>query len=631
MDKTSQHANGSTTSNRLLLLTLAALGVVFGDIGTSPLYAMKECFNGPHAMAVTPENILGVLSLFFWAILIVVSVKYLMYVLKADNRGEGGILALMALALHHKPGKKTAYAIMILGIFGAALLYGDGIITPAITVLSAIEGLEVATPFFQPYIIPITLVILLFLFTFQRKGTAKVGMVFGPIMILWFLSLGTLGALSMVQNLEVLKAVSPVYAIRFFAENGFHGYLVLGAVLLVLTGAEALYADLGHFGILPVRLNWFGLVLPTLLLNYFGQGALLLRDPAACKNPFYHLVPDAFLYPMVILAAAASVIASQAVISGVFSLTRQAVQLGYAPRVSILHTSSDAIGQIYIPAANWGLMVLCMALVVGFKTSSALAAAYGIAVIMTMLITTLLAYFVARAHWNWPLWGALSLTLLFTVVDLSFLGANMVKVAQGGWFPLAMALVIFTLMTTWKRGRQILSDRLRQESLPTDLFLADVASRNPIRVPGISVFMTGNPEGVPPALLHNLKHNQVIHQKVVFLTIQTVEEPHVAESNRMQVSELGNGFYRIVLRYGFMQTPSLLEALKKAESPELTFDMMRTTFFLGRENIIPSDKPGMALWREKIFVIMSRNSQAATTFFGIPPNRVVELGAQIEI
>jgi len=619
------------SARKLAFLCLTALGVVYGDIGTSPLYSMRECFFGPHAVPANRENILGVLSLLFWSLVLIVSVKYLSYVLKADNRGEGGILSLMALAIRHRPGPKASFVILSLGIFGAALLYGDGIITPAITVLSAIEGLEVATPLFQPYVVPLTLLILLGLFLFQRKGTAGVGMIFGPVMVIWFLVIGLLGALSMLRDLSVLQALNPLFAARFFLENGAKGYLVLGAVLLVLTGAEALYADLGHFGVRPVRLNWFSLVLPTLLLNYFGQGALLLRDTAAAKNPFYLLAPDWARIPLVVLAAAASVIASQAVISGVFSLTRQAVQLGYAPRVSILHTSSEEIGQIYIPAANWGLMALCMALVLGFRTSSNLAAAYGIAVITTMLITTLLAFVVARRLWGWPLWAAASLTLLFTVIDLAFFGANIIKVAQGGWFPLAIGLLIFTLMATWKRGRQILSDRLREESLPVDLFLADVASRNPLRVPGTAVFMTGNPTGVPPALLHNLKHNQVLHQRIVFLTVLTEEEPHVPESRRFVLEELGNGFFRLLVRYGFMQTPNLLDTLRRAEREDLSFNLMKTTFFLGRENLIASKRPGMALWREKLFIFLSRNSQGATGYFGIPPNRVVELGAQIEI
>jgi len=626
----SSSPNGAS-ARKLAFLCLTALGVVYGDIGTSPLYSMRECFYGPHAIPVSPENILGVLSLLFWSLVLIVSVKYLSYVLKADNRGEGGILSLMALAIRHRPGPKTAFVIMSLGIFGAALLYGDGIITPAITVLSAIEGLEVATPLFQPYVVPLTLLILFLLFLFQRRGTAGIGMVFGPVMVIWFVVIGLLGALSMVQNPSVLRALNPFLAAQFFWVNGLKGYLVLGAVLLVLTGAEALYADLGHFGVRPVRINWFALVLPTLLLNYFGQGALLLRDPSAAKNPFYNLAPDWALIPLVVLAAAASVIASQAVISGVFSLTRQAVQLGYAPRVSILHTSSEEIGQIYIPAANWGLMVLCMALVLGFRTSSNLAAAYGIAVITTMLITTLLAFVVARRLWGWPLWAAASLTLVFTVIDLAFFGANIIKVAQGGWFPLAIGLVIFTLMATWKRGRQILSDRLREESLPVDLFLADVAGRKPLRVPGTAVFMTGNPTGVPPALLHNLKHNQVIHERVVFLTVLTEEEPHVPETRRFALEELGNGFFRMVVRYGFMQTPNLLEVLRRAEREGLSFNLMKTTFFLGRENLIASKRPGMAIWREKVFIFLSRNAQGATGFFGIPPNRVVELGAQIEI
>ncbi|MBI4499861.1 MAG: potassium transporter Kup [Gemmatimonadetes bacterium] len=610
------------------MLTLAAIGVVYGDIGTSPLYAIRECFFGPHAVAPTPQNVLGVLSLIVWSLIIVISVKYLVFVMRADNRGEGGILALMALV---GPERRIRGRRMLvtLGLFGAALLYGDGMLTPTISVLSAVEGLNVATPVFSRYVIPITIGILVALFSIQHRGTGKVGALFGPVMVLWFFTIGILGLKEIFRAPGVLAAIAPWHAVDFFLQNRWHGYVVLGAVFLVVTGGEALYADMGHFGPRPIRRAWFGLALPALLLNYFGQGGLLMNAPDAAVNPFYHLAPDWMLYPLVILATSAAVIASQAVISGAFSLTRQAVQLGYSPRVEVDHTSSEEIGQIYIPGVNWGLMLSTIGLVLGFKTSSALAGAYGVAVATTMVITTLLAYVVARELWGWKSWMAASVLGGFLIVDLAFFGANILKVWQGGWFPLVVALAIYTLMTTWKTGRRILASRLRA-GLALEQFLAGVGP-NTLRVPGVAVFMTQAPAGTPVTLLHNLKHNKVLHETVVLLTILGEEVPHVATTARMKFEDLGKGFYRIIGRYGFMEDPNVPELLGLARQFGLDCKPLETTYFLGRETLIPTKKPGMAIWREHIFAFMARNAHRATAYFRIPPNRVVELGAQVEL
>ncbi|MGA7616147.1 MAG: potassium transporter Kup [Thermoanaerobaculia bacterium] len=633
MPATDSHLERKKPTGRYLtVLSLAALGVVYGDIGTSPLYALRECFHGEHAVAPTHANVLGVLSLIFWALILVISFKYLVFVMRADNRGEGGIMALMSLIA---PGAEsyrgTKWVLVALGLFGAALLYGDGMITPAISVLSAVEGLEIATPILSPYVIPVTIVILIGLFFFQRTGTAGVGKVFGPVTLIWFIVLAVLGMRAILQEPRVLWAVNPIHGISFFIQNGGRGFLVLGSVFLVVTGGEALYADMGHFGTRPIRLAWFALVLPALLINYFGQGALLLQNPNAAENPFYRLAPDWALYPLVVLATAAAVIASQAVISGAFSLTRQAVQLGYSPRMDIEHTSAREIGQIYIPGINWALMFATIGLVIGFGSSSSLAAAYGVAVTTTMVITTVLLYFVERELWHWNRFAALAVCAFFLVFDLSFFGANMIKVMDGGWFPLAVAILIFTLMTTWRRGREILDQRLRRDTLPIELFLRSMKSHPPVRVAGTAVFMHRNPQGTPQALLHNIKHNKILHERVVLLSIVTEERPHLIERERYEVEGLGEGVFRVVIRYGFMEDPNIPEVLRRIEVPGLKFVPEETTFFLGRETLIATRRPGMAIWRERLFAWMIRNSASAGFFFRIPPNRVVELGAQIEI
>jgi KUP system potassium uptake protein len=616
----------------LALLSLTALGIVYGDIGTSPLYAVRESFLPSHGLAVTPQNILGVLSLIFWSLILVISVKYLVFVLRADNRGEGGIMALAALCtpmfVRRRGGR---WWLIMLGLFGTALLYGDGAITPAISVLSAVEGLEVATPFFAPYIIPITIAILVVLFLAQRHGTATVGAMFGPVTLLWFLTLAVLGVGQIMEEPGVLRAASPVYAVSFFLDNGWRAFVVLGSVFLVVTGGEALYADMGHFGKRPIRVAWFLIALPALLINYFGQGALLIHTPAAVENPFYRMAPEWALYPVVAIATAATVIASQALISGAFSLTMQAVQLGYIPRVAIEHTSAREFGQIYIPSVNWGLMLACIGLVLGFRSSSNLAAAYGVAVTTTMLITTLLLFVVMRERWGWSLPVAAAVVGFFLIIDFAFWGANLLKIPHGGWFPLVVGALIFGLMSTWKRGRQILTERLSEGALPLELFVRDLGTKSPPRVPGIAVFMFRNPDATPPALLHNLKHNKVLHERVVFLAVLTAEVPHVPAESRGTVEDLGHGCYRVLLNYGFMQEPNVPEALAALKDKGMEFPRLETTYFLGRETLIPSSKPGMAIWREHLFAAMNRNARTATSFFSLPPNRVVELGAQIEL
>jgi KUP system potassium uptake protein len=616
----------------LVVLSLTALGVVYGDIGTSPLYAIRECFHGPHAIVPSPPNILGVLSLIFWSLVIVISVKYLVFVLRADNHGEGGILSLTALTTPITPSGRTEQMFLImLGIFGAALLYGDGIITPAISVLGAMEGLTVATPVFSSYVVPITILILVALFLFQSRGTAKVGKVFGPITLVWFTALAVLGITQILRYPEVMVAVNPSHAFDFFLRNGWHGFLILGSVFLVVTGGEALYADMGHFGTRPIRLVWFSLVLPALLLNYFGQGALLLEDPEAAHNPFYRLAPGWALYPLIVLATSAAIIASQAIISGAFSLTMQAVQLGFSPRLKINHTSTREFGQIYIPAVNWALMVGCIAIVVGFRSSSNLAAAYGVAVTSTMVITTVLFYVVARHVWGWAFLPTALLALFFLVIDLAFFGANIIKVAHGGWLPLLLAALVFIVMTTWKKGRRFLNERIQTEARPLGEFLQEIARRPPMRVPGTAIFMNGTASRTPPALLHNLEHNKVLHERVIFLTVKTKQVPFVAQDDRAEIESLGNGFHRLKVYYGFMEDPDIPKVLESLSMPGFAYQPQETTYFLGRETIIASKRPGMALWREKIFSIISHNATSATAYFCIPPDRVVEMGEQIEI
>ena len=608
-------------------MSILALGVVYGDIGTSPLYAMRECFYGAHAVALSRANIFGVLSLIFWSLVIVVTLKYQVYVIHFDNRGEGGILALMGLVSMNKSrraGLRAAF--IVLGVFGAALLYGDGMITPAISVLSAVEGLNVATPFFTPYVIPITIIILVLLFMLQRRGTTGIGKVFGPIMLAWFVTIAILGIRGILWDPSVLTAINPMHAVRFFAANRLHGFLVLGAVFLCTTGGEALYADLGHFGPLPIKRAWFIITGPALVLQYLGQGALLLHQPQAAHNPFYLLAPPWALYPLVILATTAAIIGSQAIISGVFSLTRQAIQLGYLPRMQIVHTSQAEIGQIYMPSVNWALMIATIVLVAGFRSSSALAGAYGVAVSLTMIITTVLADVVARERLGWSHLTAIAVTIGFLIGDCAFLGANLAKIAEGGWFPLLIAVVVFTVMTTWRRGRQILTARLREGALEPELFVKSLRVRPPLRVPGTAVFMHRSADGVPPALLHSLKHYKAMHEKVILLTIIPEEVSHLAGEERMQVQDLGEGILRVTARYGFMEEPDVPALLAKLKAPP-----MDTTYFLGRETLIVTPRPsGMAMWRERLFAWMTRNAESAVRFFRLPPNRVVELGAQIE-
>ena len=616
------------------MLALGALGVVYGDIGTSPLYALRECFSPEHGLIPTERNILGILSLILWSLTLIVSVKYLSFVMRADNKGEGGILSLLSLAFPERKSPEAgrlAAVFVGLGIFGAALLYGDGMITPAITVLGAIEGLKIATPAFEHWVVPITVIILIGLFACQRVGTEGMGKVFGPIMVLWFVAISVLGVRGILRAPEVLGALNPMHAVDFLSRNGSLGFLVLGAVFLAITGAEALYADMGHFGRRPIRLAWFAMVMPALMLNYFGQGALLLHDPAAAENPFFLLAPAWALYPMVIIATAAAIIASQALISGAFSLTMQAIQLGYCPRMKVEHTSSSTRGQIYIPYVNWILMLACIGLVIGFGSSSSLAAAYGIAVTLTMIITTLLFYFVARRQWNWNVWLAGIFCGVFLIIEVAFFGANVLKIAHGGWFPLVMGLLIFTAMATWKTGRRVLGERLRSSFIPLDLFLADVELNAPHRVAGTAVFLSSNAGSTPLALLHNLKHNRVLHQRVIFLTIQTEDAPHIHVTNRIELEKLREGFYRVVARYGFMEDPNVPEILEHCRPLGLDCDTMSTTFFLSRETILATKAPGMALWREHLFAFMSRNAQRPTDFFRIPANRVVELGMQVEM
>ncbi|BAN33865.1 K+ transporter [Sulfuricella denitrificans skB26] len=632
-EKNSDHAStGTSGKSKSSGLMLAAIGVVFGDIGTSPLYTLKEVFHGSHGIATSHDNVLGALSLVLWALLIVVSLKYVIFIMRADNNGEGGIMALLALTLKSSPGDtRSRWLLMTMGIFGAALFYGDGVITPAISVLSAVEGLKIATPALEPYVIPITLIVLAGLFLFQRKGTASVGALFGPVMIVWFATLALLGIINIFEYPAVLQAVNPFHGFNFFVEHQWYGFLALGAVVLAVTGGEALYADMGHFGRMPIKTAWFFFVLPALLLNYFGQGALMIHNPAAVENPFYMLAPPWALYPMVALATLATVIASQAVISGAFSVTRQAIQLGYCPRLEVRHTSEREIGQVYLPAINWALLVAIVALVLGFRSSSNLAAAYGIAVTGTMAIDTILAVVVARAMWGWGWATCVAVAAFFLFIDLSFFSANAMKIPQGGWFPLVVGIAVFTLLSTWKRGRALLFDRLRDGAIALDPFLAGIAAHPPLRVPGTAVFLTANLDGVPHAMLHNLIHNKVLHERVVLLTVITEDVPHVPEIDHAEVQPLGNNFYRIIVRYGFKDEPDIPETLTQCTGCGLEFQMMETSFFISRETLIATIAPGMALWREKVFISMARNAGSVSAYFKIPTNRVVELGTQIEL
>jgi len=621
-----------TSRRYLYILSLGALGVVYGDIGTSPLYALRECFKPGHGVAPTPANIYGVLSLVFWSLVLVISLKYLVFVMRADNRGEGGILALMSLARTRASGGTSARrkVLVALGLFGSALLYGDGMITPAISVLSAVEGLEIAAPGLSTYVVPITVIVLIVLFAVQRIGTAKVGAMFGPIMLVWFGVISVLGISQIARDWHILAAVWPGYAVSFFLHNRLHGFLVLGAVFLVVTGGEALYADMGHFGARPIRIAWFTIVFPSLLLNYFGQGALLLHAKSA-EHPFFEMAPHWARLPLIVLATVATVIASQAVISGAFSLTRQAVQLGYIPRIQIRHTSAREIGQIYIPSVNWLLMLAAIALVVTFRGSTDLAAAYGVAVTATMAITTALLAVVERDRWKWSIPAVLALTIPQLIIDLSFFGANIIKIFEGGWFPLAVGLFVYTLMTTWARGRHILSDRLREQSVDMDDFIGDLGRGSIPRVRGTAVFMSRSTDGVPTTLLHNIKHNKVVHQRVVILTVIIEETARLNDEERYEWRDLGHGLYRLTLRFGFTEEPDLPTTLDRIEKSPFKFNPMATSYFLGRETLVATRRPGMALWRERLFATMVRNSSSAAAFFCLPANQVIELGAQIEM
>ena len=621
------------TGTRLAFLTLTALGVVYGDIGTSPLYALRECFRAEYGIAPTAANVLGVLSLILWSLILVVSVKYIVFILRADNRGEGGILALLALLLQQKRRTDDSHRRLVLislGLFGAALLYGDGVITPAISVLGAVEGLEIAAPALAHVVVPLSLAILFALFMAQRFGTERVGSAFGPIMLLWFGTIAVLGFESILRAPAVLAAANPWHAVTFFADHGMAGFLTLGAVVLCVTGGEALYADMGHFGKRPIRLAWFAAVLPALLLNYFGQGALLMRDASAVSNPFYLLAPPSLQWPLVVIASAAAVVASQALISGAFSLTQQSIQLGYSPRMQVVHTSKHHAGQIYVPEVNKALMVFCLLLVLSFRDSSGLSAAYGIAVTGTMAITSLLFAVVARSRWHWSLWHVALLTAAFLALDLSFLVANVVKIEHGGWVPLVMGVAVYTLMSTWKKGRAELYTLHAARTLPIDLFLQSL-ERTPVpRVPGTAVFMTGSAAGTPVVLLHHLKHNKTLHETVVLLSVETRGIPEVAADERTTLVELGNGFFRIVASYGFMESPNVPAVLASVAHRGVPIAPMATSYYLGHERLVLTGGAGMPRWRKKLFALMSRNARSATEFFQIPPNRVLELGAQIE-
>jgi KUP system potassium uptake protein len=618
------------SKKKLGAIVVGAIGVVFGDIGTSPLYALKETFAGHHPIPVTESTVFGVLSLVFWTMTLLVSVKYVAIIMRADNRGEGGSLSLLALVTGITRDSKVARYVALLGIFAAALFFGDSMITPAISVLSAVEGLEIIAPKLEEFVLPITIAVLTLLFAIQKRGTGTVGMLFGPVMCLWFGVLAVLGLLSMLQRPEVIGALDPTYAIRFIAAYPWLSFLGLGAVVLTVTGGEALYTDMGHFGKFPIRLAWFGLIVPALIVNYFGQGALLLADPTAVRNPFYLLAPGWALVPLVILATLATVIASQAVISGAFSVARQAVQLGYLPRMVIVHTSGASQGQIYVPFTNWVLFLAVMALVIGFQSSSNLAAAYGIAVTGTMMIDTILVGFVMLLLWRWHWLVVAVVAGGLLIVDAAFFSANAIKIPQGGWFPLLIGLGSFTLLTTWKRGRQLLMRKMSELCMPLRQFLPSLDS-DIHRAHGTAVFMTGNRDGVPAALLHNLSHNQVLHERILLVTVATEEHPTVKDSERLELTNLGKGFYRLVVKYGFMEEPDIPAALKQCASLGLDIDPMTTSYFLSRETIIPSLQPGMALWREHLFKQMSKNANSATEFFHIPTDRVVELGTQVEI
>jgi KUP system potassium uptake protein len=614
-------------------LMVGAVGVVFGDIGTSPLYTIKQAFSPHYGLVANHDTVLGILSLVFWALTMVVTIKYVTIIMRADNEGEGGIMALMTLAQRTlRKGSRSAYVVGILGIFGASLFFGDGVITPAISVLSAVEGLEVVAPQLHNWIVPIVVVVLMTVFMAQRFGTEKVGKVFGPVTMLWFASLAVLGVLNILHAPEVLKAINPWWALHFFYVHHFHGIFILGAVVLAVTGGEALYTDMGHFGARPIRYSWYYFVLPALMLNYLGQGALVLEHPEAIQNPFYVGVPEWARWPMIILATAATVIASQAVITGAFSISRQAMQLGYIPRMAIKHTSSETIGQIYIPGINWMLAILVIGLVLAFGSSNALATAYGISVSATMLIDTLLLALVARALWPRGRKWVLPLCVLFFVADVGFLIANGAKILDGGWFPVVLGIVLFTMLRTWRRGRELLHAEVRKEGIGLDSFLPGLMLAPPVRVPGTAIFMTADPGVVPHALMHNLKHNKVLHERNVFLTVETLAIPYAARGERLKIEEIAEDFHRVLIRFGFMETPDVpLALMRSCDQDGIHFDPMDTTYFASRETVVASRRRGMPIWRDRLFAFMHRNAAPATGFFRIPGNRLVELGAQVEI
>ena len=627
-----QGISDADSKRRLATLALGAIGVVYGDIGTSPLYTLQTTLSHD-GMRPTPESIYGVLSLIFWAQIIVVSLKYVTFIMRADNKGEGGIMALMALALRAVRDKpKTRWLLAIIGIFGASLFYGDGVITPAISVLSAVEGVKVAAPGLAHWVVPVTAVILFFLFAVQRHGTENVGRMFGPVMVVWFITIAVLGGRMVLDNPHVLYAINPMYGVRFFFTHGVQAYIALGGVVLALTGAEALYADMGHFGKRPIRLAWFNFVLPALILNYFGQGALLLAHPEAIDNPFFKTVPSVLLYPMIALATAATVIASQAVISGAFSMTREAMSLGYSPRMPVVHTSREMSGQIFVPWVNSFLLVMVLVAVIGFRSSDSLSAAYGIAVTGTMTITTVLALFVARHQWRWSMPVVIVAGTLLLIIDMSFFTANLIKVEYGGWFPLVLGLAVFIVMTTWRRGRELVVREIKQGGLALVPFIENITEHPPLRVPGTAAFLTANQNSVPHALLHNLKHNKVLHERNVMLTVEVLETPVADADERIHLTSMDGNFYGLELRFGFAEDPNIPLALSRCAKSGLPFDLMDTTFFLSRENVVADKRrPGMALWRDRLFAFMSRNALPATAFFQIPGNRLIELGTQVEI
>jgi KUP system potassium uptake protein len=615
----------------LLKLAVGAIGIVFGDIGTSPLYAFRETFAGHHQLTLDPLHIMGVLSLMFWSMMIVVTIKYVAIIMRADNKGEGGSLALLALVSGRTKSRRWSAGIILLGVFATSLFYGDSMITPAVTVLGAVEGLAIAAPAFAGLVLPIVIVILIALFWVQKSGTARIGLVFGPIMLVYFAVIAVLGLISVAQTPEVLWAFSPHHAVRFFVADPLRAFLALGSVVLAVTGAEALYADMGHFGRRPIGLSWLVFVLPALMCNYLGQGALLFREgQEALKSPFYMLAPDSLQLPLVLLATMAAIIASQAVISGAFSVTQQAIQLGFMPRLRIEHTSASTAGQIYIPIVNWMLMVMVILLVLFFRTSSNLTSAYGIAVTGAMFIDTCLLGVALTRLWNWPIYAAAPLLAVFFLVDGAYFSANLTKVPDGGWFPLMVGFIVFTFLTTWSKGRQLMMDRLREAAMPIKVFITSAAS-SASRVPGTAVFMTSSSDGVPHALLHNLKHNKVLHERVILLTVKIVQQPYWPEADRASNEEMGDGFFRLILRYGFMEEVDVPAALKRVHSCGTDFKMMDTSFFLSRQTLLPSERPGMMLWREKLFSWMLRNAESAMEFFRLPTNRVVELGSQVEI